>query len=137
LSEVFVITRFFDRQNTANPLNGTTICDSTELRRLLDSVSDRPPFFAELIGENGFKLLLGIGSAGGCAQFSAADGSAPYLMAVAEDGPKMEGEIKFLIGDTASPVPKRYLLPYLALVDVAAGFVSSGERCPHVAWEEV
>lgn len=132
-----MITRFFDRQDTESPLNGTRIDDPAELRRLLDGVRDRPPFFAELIGDNGFKLLLGIGAAGGCAQFSLADGSAPYWMAVAQDAPDAGGEIEFLIGDTASPVPNRYFLPYETLVDVAADFVTSGERCPRVAWEQV
>jgi len=71
------MVQFFDRQDPANSLNGVEIHDSTGLRRLLDSVRDRPPFFAELIGENGFKLLVGIGAITGCVQFSAADGAAP------------------------------------------------------------
>ena len=131
------MAQFFDRQDTANPMNGTGVRNSTELRHLLDRMRDREPFFAELIGENGFKLLLGIGPSDACVQFSASNGSAPYLMAVAQHTTKDEGEIEFLIGDTASPVPKRYSLPYETMVEVAAHFVDSGERHLGVEWEEV
>lgn len=132
-----MISQFFDRQDPVNPMNGSRVGDPVELQRLLDGIRGRPPFFAELIGDNGFKLLLGIGDDGGCVQFSAADGSAPYLMALAEDPSNVEGEIEFLIGDTASAVPGRFFLPYEILVDVAATFVSSGERSSHVVWEEL
>jgi hypothetical protein len=132
-----MMTQFFDRQDTINPLNGTEIRDATELRHLLNSLRHKNPFFAELIGENGFKLLLGIGAAEGCIQFSAADDSAPYLMAVAKDITDTEGEAEFLIENTASPVPKRYCLSYDTLIEVAAHFVNSGDRSPHVAWEAV
>lgn len=132
------MAQFFDRQEEANPLNGTSVRNSTELRHLLDRVRDREPFFAELIAENGFKLLLGIGASEACVQFSAADGSVPYLMAVARDAPSAaEGEVEFLIGNTASPVPKRFSLPYETMVEIAARFVDSGERHAGVAWEEV
>jgi hypothetical protein len=59
-------------------------------------------------------------------------------MAVAHETPNTaEGEVEFLIGDTATPVPKRFSLPYETMVEIAARFVDSGERHAGVAWEEV
>lgn len=132
-----MMAQFYDRQDTDNLLNGTWIHDSLELRRLLGDLRSRIPFFAELIGENGFKLLLGVGSPSSCVQFSPADGSTPYLMAASDKITDEEGEIEFLIGDTASPVPGRYLLPYDTMVDIAAHFIDSGSRFPFVNWEEI
>lgn len=129
--------QFFDRQDVANPLNGTSITDLSELRNVLGSVRGRPPFFAELIGENGFKLLMGVGGAEGCVQFSSVDGAPPYLMAVAPNDGNSEGEQEFLIGDAASPVPKRYCLPHDAVEDIAAAFVQTGQRKADVPWEEI
>ena len=59
-------------------------------------------------------------------------------MAVLHDAPvPADGEIAFLIGDTASPVPSRYSLPYETMVEVAAHFVDSSGRHDGVGWEEV
>ena len=129
--------QFFDRQDPANPMNGATVRNSIELREMLGRLRGRQPFFAELIDENGFKLLLGIGASEGCVQFSATDGSAPYLMAVAKNAPRGAGEVEFLIGDTATPVPKRYCLPYDTMVAIAARFADSGQRDLGVDWEQV
>jgi hypothetical protein len=132
-----VKVQFFDRQDEGNPISGVTVPDPGELRFLLDRMRNRPPFFAELVGENGFKLLIGIGASEGCAQYSATDGSPPYMMARATTPCPVEGEAEFLIGGTASPVPRRYCLPWETLVQVASHFVTFGERFPGVAWEEV
>lgn len=131
-----MMAQFFDRQDIDNPLNGTSITKLSELRSALKSTRGRSPFFAELIGDNGFKLLLGIGSDEGCAQFSSVDGSPPYFMAVAPDGGE-EGEKVFLIGDTASPVLKRYCLPYDAIEAIAETFLQIGRRKSDVVWEEI
>lgn len=131
-----MIVQFFDRQDTANPMDGMLIRNSVELRQLLDRLRDRQPFFAELIS-NSHKLLLGIGASNACVQYSATDGSAPYLMAVAKDAPDVQGEAEFLIGDTTTPVPMQYCLPYDTMVEVAAWFADSGKRYPGVTWEWV
>lgn len=130
-------TQFFDRQDPGNPMNGRAINDSMALLDVLKNVRDRPPFFAELIGDNGYKLLLGLAAAEGCVQFSAADGSPPYLMAVAPRAAESSGEISFLIGDTMSPVPKRYCLSLNQVVRIAAAFVETGIRSADVLWEEI
>jgi hypothetical protein len=68
---------------------------------------------------------------------SSADGAPPYLMAVAPGARIAEGELEFLIGGTASSVPKRYCLPHEAVADIAATFVQTEERMPDMRWEEV
>lgn len=54
---------FFDRQNAQNPLNGLNVDERSRLSDLLDQMQERVPFFSELLGQNGYKLLLGIGGA--------------------------------------------------------------------------
>ncbi len=130
-------TEFFDRQDLANLANATTITSPKELRALLVSLRNRAPFFAELIGGNGFKLLLGLGGPVGCAQFSSADGEPPYYMAVSQDVTNDAGEVSFLIGDTASPVPRRYCLPSDYVVRIAEHFLETGQRSRDLSWEEI
>jgi hypothetical protein len=130
-------TRFYDLHDGANPANGAIIEGAPQLRAVLQGVRDRPPFFAELIGDNGYMLLLGLGADRCCAQFSAADGSPPYLMAVALDAGALEGELEFLTGNTPSPVPARYCLPCSAVAEIAEEFVQSGRRKSDVIWEEI
>ena len=80
---------FFDRQDGDGPRNGETLRSSTELRPLLDGLLGREPFFAELVGDGGAQLLLGIGPEA-CVQHSAVDGSCPYLTAVLPETPAGE-----------------------------------------------
>jgi hypothetical protein len=130
-------TQFFDRQDPNNPANGRMVNNSAELRSILMAARKRHPFFAELIGENGFKLLLGLGGNQGSAQFSSVDGSPPYLMAIASDGDDADEASTFLISDTLTPVPKRYCLPYEAIMDIAEAFVQTGRQKPDIYWEEI
>jgi hypothetical protein len=49
--------QFFDRQDETNPLNGKTLSDPTAMRNIIQSMQQRAPFLAALIGENGRALL--------------------------------------------------------------------------------
>jgi Immunity protein Imm1 len=129
--------RFFDRQNVDNSLNGAMISDPARLREILTNTEGRAPFFAELISESGFKLLLGLGGREGCAQFSAASGAAPYYMATIRNNEGLEGEMTFLIGDSKSPVPKQYCIPNTTLTAIAEQFLESGNRPDTVEWREI
>lgn len=130
-------TELLDRQEASSPIDGQVVTTAAEIRRVLAMAQGRPPFFAELVGENGFKLLLGLGPREGCAQFSAADGSAPYFMAVADDREETPGDMVFLIAGTASPVPRRYCLPLDTVVRIAETFVETGQRRNDLVWEEI
>ena len=56
-----MIARLFDQQDESNPLNGSAISDGEQRSRILDSLRSRESFVAELFGEHGYKLLIGIG----------------------------------------------------------------------------
>jgi hypothetical protein len=128
----------FNHQQDHSPqLDGVTVHDRKELFALLDSFKGREPFVGELIGENGYKLMLGIGDEIGCVQYSPSNGEAPYLMAVAPgDYPESE-YVEFLMGNTPTPVPKRFCLPFGIVKEIAAHFIETGERSPAVSWEEI
>jgi hypothetical protein len=65
--------QFFDRQDAANPLNGT-INEGTAMREIIECMPQRRPFLADLISENGRKLLLGLGSGDGLCNWAQAMG---------------------------------------------------------------
>jgi len=132
-----MIVTFFDRQDSMNPLNGRKIDDRVALLALLDSLKGRPPFFIELVGTQGYKLLLGLAETVGCAQYNASDGSPPYLMAVVPRKESLSGHIEFLIGGTPTPVSSRYCLQLGVIREVAAHFLETGVRSPDVSWEEI
>jgi Immunity protein Imm1 len=128
--------QFFDRQDAKNPLNGKTLSEPVAIRNIIQSVRQRAPFIAELIGDNGRELMLGLGSADGFVQFSSSDGSPPYLMALGHT-PEDEGEQDFLIQNTVTPIPRRYYLLMQKVEEIAAVFLHSGHRAPNVVWEEI
>src|SRR5262245_17125369 len=117
---------FFDLEDNANPLNGASIENLTELQNVLESLRDRPPFIAELIGDNGFKLMFGLGTEEGFVQFSSVEDDPPYLLAVNPNLRDSEGEFEFLCGGTLTPMEKRFCLPYDTVVKIAAEFVQTG-----------
>jgi hypothetical protein len=129
--------QFFDRQDKSNPLNGATIDDKEELLKVLDALRSREPFFCELVGENGYNLLLGVGRDIGCAQYSPSDGSTPYLMAVAATNQDSNEYMDFLTANTPSPVPRRYCVPFEAAKQIAAHFIETGNCWPGVSWEQI
>jgi hypothetical protein len=83
---------------------------AAEVLNLLKSLRNRTPFFCELVGENGYNLLIGLGGDIGCAQYSGGDGEVRYLMAVAKEVPDTAAYTEILTGNTPTPVPGRYCL---------------------------
>jgi hypothetical protein len=128
---------FFDRQDELSPLNGTIITQTSELLTLLARFERRAPFFFELLGQNGYKILVGIGDLGGCVQYSETTGEPPYFMAISNDVPISESHIDFLMGGTLTPIPCRYFLPLQVVHEIAGYFHETGERYPMIIWEEV
>jgi len=131
-----MMVRFVDRQDSSNPDNERSVSDSRALLDVLDRQTARTPFFCELIGANGYTLLIGIANEVGCAQYSRTDGNPPYFMAV---GKNSEGEqyVEFLIGDTGTPVDERYCLPFSVIKSIACHFTDTGEKLESVRWEEI
>jgi hypothetical protein len=132
-----MIVRLLDLQDESNPLNGSIIADSEQLARMLDSLRTRKPFLAELLGDNGYSLTVGIGGTVGCVQYSRSDGSSVYLVAMASNATPAEGEIEFLCGGTLTPVAIRYILPFETVKEIANYFLETGARSARVRWEEV
>lgn len=108
-----------------------------QLRELLEALHNREPFFLELVGENGYKLLLGVGSDIGCAQYRAIDGRPPYLMSVANEKDDDGEYAEFLIADTATPVPRRFCVPSAVLKQIAVDFLETGAPSLTVRWQEI
>jgi len=128
---------FLDHQDRGNPLNGTEIVSRDALSGALDGLRVREPFFCEIVSENGFKLLLGVGADCSCVQHSPSDGSTPYLMAVNDPGGSVDEFKEFLTANTLTPVPKRYCLSFDRMKEIALHFLESGDRAPSVTWEEI
>ena len=86
---------FKDLQDRSNVMNGTCVRDSPALYAILDSLREREPFMFELVGANGFTLLIGFSKEVGCVQFSKNDGAPPYLMALNDDAVEDEPFVGF------------------------------------------
>jgi hypothetical protein len=127
---------FFDIEDKANHLNGTIIRDGDRLSQVLEGVRMRAPFFCELIGENGYELLIGVGPEG-CVQFGQRDGNSAYLVAVSPDQVAKGGQIEFLCNGLPTPVPRRYCMPFDSIREIAGYFLDTGRMHPTFAWEEI
>jgi hypothetical protein len=132
-----MVAQFFDRQDSANCLNGVMIPDHQSLEEALSPLRKREPSFCELLGNNGFNLLIGVGHDVGCIQHSPADVSLPYLMAVAKESANDDGYVEFLASDTPTPIPLRFCLPLHTILSIASEFVKTGKRSGLVQWEEI
>lgn len=75
-----MIATFNDLQDKQNMFNGSTVRNEQELEAILLSLGNRQPFFFELVGDNGFTLLVGYSPDVGCIQHSRSDGGPPYSM---------------------------------------------------------
>ena len=128
---------FNDMEDHSSSVDGATVHDRNELFAQLDSIGDREPFGCELLGENGFKLTLGIGKDIGFVQHSPADGDIPYLVAVAPQKYCEQEYVEFLVGGTPTPIPQRFCLLFEMVKQIAAHFVETGERSPAFSWEEI
>lgn len=127
---------FFDRQIEGNAMNGSKFANSESLIEALQGLQSRESFFCELHGERS-KLLVGLGSQRSCVQYSALNGDPPYLMAMGVNRKDDQGELSFLIGDTATPVPSRYALLEAELRAVIESFVETETASPKLDWEEI
>jgi hypothetical protein len=128
---------FNDMQDHSSSLAGATVQDRTELFAKLDSVRDREPFGCELVAENGYKLTLGVGKHVGFVQHSSSDGDAPYLLAVGAENCGDQDYVEFLVGNTPTPIPQRFILSFDTVKEIAGCFIETGERSRAVCWEEI
>jgi hypothetical protein len=133
-----MMTRFLDLEDDHNPLNGTVIQNRSQLKVLFTSFRDRAPFLGELTGDNGFRIILGLGKTDqACVQFSTTDNLPPYLVAISPSATSSEVDMEFLMGGTPTPISRRNCLPLGLVEEIAATFVETGKRMLDVDWEEV
>jgi len=130
-----------DMEDSDNPWNNAAITERVSLIKLLDYSSKRKPFLLELAGDNGFKLIIGIGGPWGCVQFSSIDGNPPYLIAMRKDEKGTDAldvdEVEFLAGGTPTPISMHQIFPYEKVKDMVVYFFETGHRSPSVEWEEI
>ena len=136
-SEGTVKAVFNDMQDHSSSLDGAAVHNHHELFAVLDNAQGREPFGRELEGENGYKLTLGVGKDVGFVQHGRADGDTPYLAAVAPENYWHQEYAEFFVGDTPTPIPQRFCLPFEMVKQIAAYFIETGERSPAFAWEEI
>jgi hypothetical protein len=129
--------KFFDMDDSSNPLNGTTIEESGRLLQILRGMQGREPFFCELEGDNGYRLDVGLAATLGCAQYSRSDGEPPYLTPVDSNATAEDGYREFFCQGTPTEVPARHCLPLDVIMGIAAFFLETGKPNPAVSWEEI
>jgi hypothetical protein len=131
-----MIVTLVDLQDPSNKLNDVPIDKRTTLIEILEGLRRRrKPFICELMGENKFDLMIGIGPLG-CAQYSGPDRDPPYLMALAKK-PRPPGYIEFLAGNTGTPIASRFCMPFEEILEIVKFFQETGQRSSDFAWEEV
>ncbi len=130
-----MIVRYLSLQDKFDPMNGQKIEQRDKLSELLHRRRNLRPFVAWLTGENGFQITFGISTDRCCAQYSAADGSPPYLMAVSAHPLMKQGYVEFLAANTPTPFAARYIITFAELKEVALHFKKTGERSDAVSWQ--
>ena len=128
---------FFDRQDAHNALNGTVLEHESQAKRLLGKLGLSRSHFCELLGENGYNLLLGVSRDLSCAQYSLSNGMPSYFMAVRPDRLHPVQGHQFLSGGTATPIRGEFCLPLSLGIQIAVDFVRSGQRSSAVRWQEI
>ena len=126
---------FHDWEEDENPLNGTVIRSSDELRKILLGLQGREPFACELEGENGACLVLGIGAVG-TAQYNRQE-RGPYFLAVTNSNVIAGTEVEFLAGGTPTPFDARFCMPFDDIIKIAVHFMKTGDPCPSFSWEMI
>lgn len=128
---------FLDLRTRPDPEQKIFLQDKKSLEKFLQTLQQRDAFIFDLIGDNGFKLGIGLDKNIGCVQFSPANGMPPYLMAIGNPNAPENIDHEFVMGGTATPVQGRYLLPFESVKDIACYFVETGDRSPAVNWDEI
>ena len=129
--------QYVNQQDESDPMNRAVIGGSEKLSELLDQRRKNAPFVAELSADNGYQLMIGIGSGICFAQYSRANGELPYLVAVPAQPRVKSRYVEFLMNNTLTPIPGRYVLTFEEMKQIALHFLKTGERAQAFAWEPI
>ena len=128
--------RYVNTYDNSDPMNGAFITESNSLAEILDQRRKYVPFIAELAGDNGYELAIGIGSDVGSAQYSRTDGEPPYMMAVSPQRHMTKGYVEFFFHNEPTPVAARYILSFDQVKMVSLHFLKTGDKSNAVSWRE-
>ncbi len=106
-----------------------------ELSAFLRQLKSEEPSAGELIGNNGFKLTVGIDNAIAFAQYSSTDGEPPYLVALTNK-PTISECHEFMVTGTPTEVDGKCCLPFEEFEKVVIDFMQTGSRSALVQWED-
>jgi hypothetical protein len=132
-----MIVQYRNNQDKSDPQHGALFAETKNLSDLLDNIRRRIPFIAELRGDNGFELVIGIGGNFSFVEHRRINGDLPYLMAVSVHPPIDDGEVEFLTANTLTPIRARYILRFEELKEIALYFLTAGERSDSVSWDAI
>lgn len=90
---------------------------------------------AELLGENGFRLVISIDGELAFAEYSSQDSEPPYLIAVSPTV-VVEGFHMFLVTNEGTEICGRHCLAFPVFEEVVRHFIETGERTAIVEWED-
>lgn len=132
-----MMVRYFNNQDELDPMNGKAIAESAILVNLLYSRRQDKPFLADLCGDNGFQIMIGIGGDASCVQYSRMDNKPPYLMAVSAQPPMKRGYVEFLANNTPTAIAARYIISFEQMKKIALHFLETGERSDLISWQRL
>jgi len=128
---------YVNHQDWRDPMNGSVLAGSDELAKLLDDRRKNSPFVAEFLADNGFKLVLGLGSGVGFVQYRRIDGDLPYYMALPPWRRTKSRGVRFRVDNVPVPIPGRYILDFDEVARIVLYFLATGERSGAFAWEAI
>ena len=129
--------RYINRQDRSDPMSQVVLSGPNQLTELLEARRKNSPFIAELCADNDFHLMIGVGDDVGFAQYSRVDGQLPYLVANPRQPRVQSRYVEFLINDTPTPIPGRYILNFEELKKIALHFFATGDRSEVFSWESM
>ena len=129
--------RYRNQQDKSDPMNDAVISETEHLSKLFEDRRKCMPFLASLDGDNGYELMIGLGSGVGWAQHSRQDGELPYLVAVPTRQRVRSGYVEFLINNTPTPMRARNILNFDEVKQIALHFLATGERDEAFTWDSI
>ncbi len=127
---------FHDLEHPSPPPEQSSFFRPADVMQLLRSLNTSNPFLVELLGENGFRLTIGLAEDCATVQFSSSEGVPPFCVAVGDSGASNEF-VEFTAGGTPTPISQRFCLSLAMMEQIVACFVTTGGKWDGVLWEEI
>lgn len=110
-----------------------TFQSTNELTSFLRQLQTEEPSAGELIGENGYKLTVGIDGDIAFAQYSSINGDPPYMVAHASNIVSQKSH-DFIVTGSPTEIDGECCLPFSEFEKVVCDFMETGQRSPSVEW---